>query len=80
MTIILTEEAKQDIIEITNYTIDKWGYQQAAKYNDEIESAYQTLLEDSYTLLSKYRDDLKINFKYPYCCIICNKEIKTFTQ
>jgi len=63
MTITLTEGAKQDVIDITNYTIEKWGYLQATKYIDEIENAYQNLLDDPFTQVSKSRNDLKANLR-----------------
>ncbi len=58
MTIILSQKARNDIIEISYYTIEHWGYQQAKKYNSLLEEAFQNILANPYHILSKDRGHL----------------------
>lgn len=58
MTIILSAEAKQDLINISNYTIDNWGINQARVYISQLEDAYNTLKENPFTPISKSRSEL----------------------
>lgn len=41
----LSELAQQDLIEIVDYTLDKWGDRQALKYSNEIQEQLQLLAE-----------------------------------
>lgn len=63
MAIILSAEAKQDLINISNYTIDNWGVNQARAYINQLEDAYNTLMENPLTPISKSRNELRNNLR-----------------
>ena len=55
-TLFLTPEAKSDITDILNYTIETWGLEQAEMYADKLYKGFQLLLENP--LLGRQRDDI----------------------
>jgi len=63
MYLYFSDDAEQDLIEITNYTIEKWGERQADKYNEDIENAYQIIKGNPNTILSKSRNDILTNLR-----------------
>ncbi len=62
MSLILSEKAKADIINISNYTLENWGYAQAKKYIALIEVHLQTIQNNPDHVLSKDRSNI-----YPNC-------------
>jgi len=42
----LTIQAKDDIKEIWNYTVDHWGEEQAEKYCEQLEDRFEWLAEN----------------------------------
>jgi len=63
MQLFFSNDAEEDLINITEYTIKKWGYRQADKYNLEIENAYQIIKKNPFDLLCKSRDDILTNLR-----------------
>ena len=55
-TLFLTPEAKSDITDILNYTIETWGVRQAKVYADRLYKGFKLLLENP--LLGRQRDDI----------------------
>lgn len=52
----LSELAKEDLIEIFDYTVRTWGEEQAMSYLDTIEAVIARIAEDPFLLGSKPRD------------------------
>ena len=55
-TLFLTPEAKSDITDILNHTIETWGVEQAKVYADRLYKGFKLLLENP--LLGRQRDDI----------------------
>ena len=58
MQILFSDKAEEDLIKITEYTIDTWGFKQADKYNLDIENAYKTIQENPFHPLSKSKENI----------------------
>ncbi len=50
--------ADSDVFDVLDYTIEKWGYEQAEKYKNELEAGRTQIQEDPYLAGSKKREDL----------------------
>ena len=50
-------QAEENIKEIWNYTVDRWGESQATKYGEELEHRFEWLAENAH--LGKERDEVK---------------------
>lgn len=60
-----TEQAEQDLVAITDFTLATWGSNQATRYLDELEVTAQVLAENP--ALGAVRDDLYIGLRsFPY--------------
>jgi len=59
MKIIFAKRAKQDILDIVDYTIDKWGYNQAEIYKEKLKEAEKEIAQNPHSYLSKSRNDLR---------------------
>lgn len=67
----LSVDADQDIYDILDYTLDKWGMDQAVNYTDEIDQGREKIQHDPYLLGSKSQEILskgcrsyKVNHHY----------------
>lgn len=63
MHVFFTDDAEEDLIAITEYTIKNWGIRQADKYNLDIENTYQIIKENPFNLLSKSRENILNNLR-----------------
>lgn len=63
MNIIFAEKAKQDVADIINYTMAKWGYNQGETYKDLLKEAEQAIKQNPFTPLSKSRDNFKAGLR-----------------
>jgi len=63
MQIIFSVDAKQDIIEITNYTMKTWGRKQTLIYKQKFKDAYEAIQENPQNILSKAQDDILPNLR-----------------
>ena len=48
MKLIVSTDAEQDLEDITSYSFEQWGLEQALLYADAIETTFQKLLETPY--------------------------------
>jgi plasmid stabilization system protein ParE len=55
---ILSDLADTDVFDILDYSIDKWGYEQADKYQCELEQGRLQVQNNPYLIGSKSRKDL----------------------
>jgi len=53
----LTEQARADLVAITDYTVERWGKAQAHAYTDALELCFAKLSRKP--LLGRKREDLK---------------------
>ena len=67
----LSHFAESDVFEILNYTIDKWGVEQAEQYQRDLELGRLEIQKDPYLLNSKSQERLgkgcrsfKVNHHY----------------
>lgn len=63
MKIIFAKRAKQDVLDIIDYSIDKWGYKQAEIYKEKLKEAEKEIAQNPYSYLSKSRDYLKTGLR-----------------
>lgn len=52
----LSHFAESDVFEILNYTIDKWGVEQAEQYQRDLELGRLEIQKDPYLLNSKSQE------------------------
>lgn len=63
MQIIFSDDAKQDAIDITNYTMKKWGRRQTLIYKNKFKEAYKAIHENPYNIFSKSQNDILTNLR-----------------